>query len=55
MPVAVCNNDAQTCCGQPSYNSGYMDETRQLASKFLRDFPGDSIVVSPGGSCTEVY
>ena len=49
---SVYYNDTQTCCGQPSYNSGYMDETRQLASKFLRDFPGDSIVVSPGGSCT---
>lgn len=49
---SVYYNQAQTCCGQPSFNSGYMDETRKLATKFLHDFSGDAIVVSPGGSCT---
>ncbi|HON52705.1 MAG TPA: (Fe-S)-binding protein, partial [Bacteroidales bacterium] len=45
-------NPNQTCCGQPSFNSGYMKETITLATKFLQDFSGDDIIVSPGGSCT---
>lgn len=48
----VFYNPKQTCCGQPSFNSGYMKETQTLATKFLHDFAGDSIIVSPGGSCT---
>ena len=31
-------NPEQTCCGQPSFNSGYWKETRTLAIKFLNDF-----------------
>lgn len=45
-------NPAQTCCGQPSFNSGYVRETRKLAEKFLRDFPEDRPIVSPSASCT---
>lgn len=50
-----CNvhyNPNQTCCGQPQFNSGYQKETRELARKFLKDFEGDRMIVSPGGSCT---
>ena len=50
--VEVNYNPEQTCCGQPSYNSGYWKETRRLAEKFIRDFSGDRIVVSPSASCT---
>ena len=45
-------NEKQTCCGQPQFNSGYMNESRELAQKFLKDFSGDRYIVSPGGSCT---
>lgn len=45
-------NPEQTCCGQPSYNGGYLQETAQLAKKFIADFAGESIIVSPGSSCT---
>lgn len=45
-------NPEQTCCGQPSYNSGYSAETQTMARKFLKDFAGEHIIVSPGGSCT---
>ncbi|MFO7868077.1 MAG: (Fe-S)-binding protein, partial [Bacteroidales bacterium] len=45
-------NPNQTCCGQPSYNAGYVQETHKLADKFLSDFAGDTVIVSPGGSCT---
>ena len=45
-------NPEQTCCGQPAYNSGYFDEARTLARKFLKDFRGSRPVVSPGASCS---
>lgn len=42
----------QTCCGQPSYNSGYWEETRTAARTLLRSFDDSDFVVSPSGSCT---
>ncbi|MGQ8337708.1 (Fe-S)-binding protein [Sunxiuqinia sp. A32] len=45
-------NPEQTCCGQPAYNSGYWKETKSLAHKFVQDFPGDRLIVSPSASCT---
>jgi L-lactate dehydrogenase complex protein LldE len=45
-------NPKQTCCGQPSFNGGYTKETKKLAQKFIKDFEGERIIVSPGGSCT---
>jgi L-lactate dehydrogenase complex protein LldE len=44
--------EAQTCCGQPAFNTGYWDEARPLAEKFVRVFSGAEIVVCPSGSCT---
>lgn len=45
-------NPNQTCCGQPSYNSGYHKETKRLATKFMKDFKGENLIVSPSASCT---
>ena len=45
-------NPEQTCCGQPSFNSGYWTETKNLAKKFMKDFPGENLIVSPSASCT---
>ena len=42
---------AQTCCGQPGFNSGYRDEARQVAQQFLRAFDGAEVIVTPSGSC----
>lgn len=42
----------QTCCGQPSYNSGYWDETRTAAKTILKAFNDSDFVVAPSGSCT---
>jgi L-lactate dehydrogenase complex protein LldE len=48
---------SQTCCGQPAFNSGYIEEPRQVARHFLKVFasgnPADYIVV-PSGSCTSM-
>jgi len=45
-------NPEQTCCGQPSFNSGYWKETKTLAIKFMHDFENANIIVSPSASCT---
>lgn len=49
---SVHYNPKQTCCGQPQFNSGYSKETQELARKFMNDFAGERLIVSPGGSCT---
>lgn len=43
---------AQTCCGQPAYNSGYVEEARVAALTLLESFENADAVVSPSGSCT---
>jgi L-lactate dehydrogenase complex protein LldE len=42
---------AQTCCGQPAYNSGDRATTRDLAYGLLDAFGGYDYVVVPSGSC----
>jgi L-lactate dehydrogenase complex protein LldE len=46
--------EAQTCCGQPAFNSGYRDEARQVAAHFLDVFNDADYLVSPSGSCTSM-
>jgi len=50
--LEVNYNPEQTCCGQPAFNSGYWDETKTLAKKFMSDFPNKRHIVSPSASCT---
>lgn len=42
----------QTCCGQPAFNSGYWDESRQVARHFIETFREAEVIVTPSGSCT---
>jgi L-lactate dehydrogenase complex protein LldE len=42
---------AQTCCGQPAFNSGDRTTTRALARGILDAFGGFDFVVVPSGSC----
>jgi len=44
-------NTNQTCCGQPAYNAGYVNEAYKVARKFLNDFKGNRYIVSPSASC----
>jgi L-lactate dehydrogenase complex protein LldE len=46
--------EAQTCCGQPAFNSGWWDESRQVARHFLSVFDGADYIVVPSGSCTSM-
>ena len=43
---------AQTCCGQPAFNSGYRDEAREVARHFINVFRDSEMIVAPSGSCT---
>jgi len=49
----VTYNTNQTCCGQPAYNSGDRDDSREVCSKFIKDFSGSGTdyVVAPSASC----
>lgn len=42
---------AQTCCGQPAFNSGDTKDTAVLARRFIEIFEGYDYVVAPSGSC----
>ncbi len=44
-------NPAQTCCGQPAFNAGFRDESREVCAKFLEDFRGTDYIVAPSASC----
>ncbi len=42
---------AQTCCGQPAYNSGDRADARAIAERTIAAFEGYDYVVAPSGSC----
>ncbi|MBX5494413.1 MAG: (Fe-S)-binding protein [Bryobacteraceae bacterium] len=46
--------EAQTCCGQPAFNSGYRAEARDVARHFLSVFEQAEYIVVPSGSCTSM-
>src|SRR5437879_9757123 len=52
LGVEVSFNPAQTCCGQPAFNTGYREEAREVAARVLDLFDEAEYVVAPSGSCT---
>jgi len=42
---------AQTCCGQPAYNSGDRANAQEIARQVIAAFRGFDYVVAPSGSC----
>ncbi|MBI4875619.1 MAG: (Fe-S)-binding protein [Acidobacteria bacterium] len=46
--------EAQTCCGQPAFNSGHWDEARDVARHFLDVFRDSEYIVCPSGSCASM-
>jgi L-lactate dehydrogenase complex protein LldE len=42
---------AQTCCGQPAYNSGDRADARAIAAQVVAAFEPYDYVVAPSGSC----
>jgi L-lactate dehydrogenase complex protein LldE len=46
--------DDQTCCGQPAFNSGFQNEARGLATRFIDIFESSQYVITPSGSCASM-
>lgn len=42
---------AQTCCGQPAFNSGDNESARRIARQVIETFEPYEYVVGPSGSC----
>lgn len=51
LGVSVEFPEAQTCCGQPLFNSGFAEEARRLARHTIETFETPQPVVTPSGSC----
>lgn len=51
LGVEVTFNPAQTCCGQPAFNTGYRQEAREVAARVLDLFDDAEYIVAPSGSC----
>lgn len=51
--------EAQTCCGQMHYNTGYQREALPLIRRFVQIFGSSEVVVAPSASCVgmvrEIY
>ncbi len=50
-PYTVVVPEAQTCCGQPGYNSGDKQSALAIARQVVAAFEGFDYVVAPSGSC----
>lgn len=45
----------QTCCGQPAFNAGLVEQARRLARRLVEDLGGsDGPVIVPSGSCADM-
>jgi L-lactate dehydrogenase complex protein LldE len=51
LGVEVDFPQAQTCCGQPHFNSGFHHDAQALARQTIKAFAGHQLVVTPSGSC----
>ncbi|MFX3617295.1 MAG: (Fe-S)-binding protein [Sporolactobacillus sp.] len=47
--------EGQTCCGQPSYNSGYVKESLGSAKNMIQIFENADYIVTPSGSCGAMF
>ncbi|MBL7696598.1 MAG: (Fe-S)-binding protein [Chitinophagaceae bacterium] len=44
-------NTEQTCCGQPAFNAGFRDDSKEVCTKFIKDFNGADYIIAPSASC----
>ena len=53
LGAEVTFQEAQTCCGQPAFNTGYRGEARAMAEHFIGVFERETadFIVAPSGSC----
>ena len=50
LDFEVLYNPEQTCCGQPAFNAGHHEESREVAGSFLDAFRNSSAIICPSGS-----
>ena len=51
LGLSVAFPEAQTCCGQMHFNTGYQQETLKLAHHFVEVFKDAEVIVAPSASC----
>ena len=53
LDCEVLYNTKQTCCGQPAYNAGFVDQARDISKKWLKDMQWEEVdaIVCPSASC----
>ena len=54
LGLAMTYPEDQTCCGQPAFNSGFRDEARRAARRFIEIFESAETIVCPSGSCVNM-
>lgn len=47
--------ETQICCGQPAYNSGYVQDSKKAMKKMIIAFEEAEYVVTPSGSCAYMF
>lgn len=47
--------ELQTCCGQPAYNSGYLNDSKKAMKQMMLAFKDSEYVVGPSGSCVAMF
>ncbi|MEK4283902.1 MULTISPECIES: (Fe-S)-binding protein [Ureibacillus] len=45
----------QVCCGQPAYNSGYVEQSKNAMKNMIKAFEQAEYVVAPSGSCAYMF
>ncbi|KHD07021.1 Fe-S oxidoreductase [Candidatus Thiomargarita nelsonii] len=54
LEKAGCQVDvptAQTCCGEPAYNNGDLENSRAIAKQVIENFNQFDYIVAPSGAC----
>lgn len=47
--------ESQVCCGQPAYNSGYVENAKEAMKNMITTFQKAEYVVTPSGSCATMF
>ncbi|PAD22281.1 (Fe-S)-binding protein [Terribacillus saccharophilus] len=45
----------QVCCGQPAFNSGYVEDAKKAMKKMIATFEDAEVIVTPSGSCATMF
>ncbi|MGC8742519.1 MAG: (Fe-S)-binding protein [Verrucomicrobiia bacterium] len=51
LGIEVEAPESPACCGQPSFNTGYWEESKEAAIKLMEQMKDAEVVVIPSGSC----